>query len=106
MITIKCAICGTEYKQTYNWGEGVVEVAPHGCDLIELSFVERVCNNGCPNLIRCRRDGFECREAWTASSESTKLTNREAWEPTSESRPTGRQGDWIGGHELYVRGDR
>ena len=79
-MIIKCAICGTEYKQIYNWGEGIIEVAPHRCDLIEVPFMERVCNNGCDSLIRCRRDGFECREAWTASSESTKLTNREAWE--------------------------
>ena len=90
-MIIKCSLCGTEYKQTYNWGKGTIEVAPHRCDLIELSFIERVCNNGCPNLIRCRRDGFECREAWDTSP---------------ESRPTGRQGDWQGGHELYVRGDR
>ena len=84
MIIIKCSLCGVEYEQTYNWGEGVVEVAPHRCDLIEVPFMERVCNNGCDSLIRCRRDGFECREAW-----DTKDT-----------------GDYIGGHELYVRGDR
>ena len=63
-MIIKCSLCGVEYEQTFNWGKGVIEVAPHRCDLIELSFIERVCNNGCPNLIRCRRDGFECREAW------------------------------------------
>ena len=78
-MIIKCSICGIKYKQTYNWGKGTIEVSPHWCDLIEVPFVERVCNNGCDSLIRCRRDGFECREAWTASSESTKLTNREAW---------------------------
>ena len=97
MITIKCAICGAEYEQTYNWGKGVIEVAPHRCDLIELSFIERVCNNGCPNLIRCRRDGFECREAWEPPQSTLKGANREAW-ATDE--------DWIGGHDLYVKGQR
>ena len=80
-MIIRCSICGDEYDITYQ-KDGVIDVAPHRCDLIELSFIERVCNNGCPNLIRCRRDGFDCREAWATDE------------------------DWIGGHDLYVRGDR
>ena len=80
-MIIRCSLCGDEYDITYQ-RDGVIDVAPHRCDLIELSFIERVCNNGCPNLIRCRRDGFDCREAWATDE------------------------DWIGGHDLYVRGDR
>ena len=80
MIIIKCSLCGEEYKQTYNWGEGIIEVAPHRCDLIEVPFMERVCNNGCDSLIRCRRDGFECREAWEPPQSTLKGATREAWE--------------------------
>ena len=96
-MIIKCSLCGVEYEQTYNWGKGVIEVAPHRCDLIELSFIERVCNNGCPNLIRCRRDGFECREAWATD---------EDWIQATESSSDQPEGDWQGGHDLYVQGDR
>ena len=74
-MIIKCSLCGDEYDITYQ-RDGVIDVVPHRCDRIEMSFIDRVCNNGCPNLIRCRRDGFDCREAWE------------------------------GGHDLYVRGDR
>ena len=63
-MIIRCSLCGIEYKQIYNWGKGTIEVPPHRCDKIELSFIERVCESGCDSLIRCRRDGFECREAW------------------------------------------
>ena len=83
-MLIRCSLCGEEYNITYNWGEGVIEVAPHRCNNIDVPFVKRVCESGCPNLIRCRRDGFECREAWEASSDE----------------------DWQGGHDLYVQGDR
>ena len=104
-MIIKCSLCGVEYKQTYNWGEGIIEVAPHRCDLIEVPFVERVCNNGCDSLIRCRRDGFECREAWEPPQSNLKVVEGDHIQAT-ESSSDQSKGDWQGGHELYVKGDR
>ena len=81
VIMVICSICGEEYKIDHQLS-GKIYVAPHVCNQMEQSYFDRVCSS-CDSLIRCRRDGFDCREAW--------------------DQP---KGDWQGGHELYVRGDR
>ena len=86
-MLIKCNRCDEELTIINQVGH-TIEVAPHTCYNMGQSFFDRVCTK-CPSLIRCRRDGFECREA-LASSEKT-------------DQP---KGDWQGGHELYVKGDR
>ena len=91
-MLIKCNRCDEELTIINQVGH-TIEVAPHTCYNMGLSFFDRVCTK-CPSLIRCRRDGFECREA-LASSEQPEVANREVVE-----------GDWQGGHELYIRGDR
>jgi len=72
---IKCSLCGEEYT-IYHQDRFHINVDPHWCDYMTKSFFERVCTK-CDSLIRCRRDGFECKEA---------------------------VGDWVGGHELYIQG--
>ena len=82
-MIVKCAFCDSELEEFYRPSQDIIIVYPnHQCNEMNLSFFDRVCTK-CPSLIRCRRDGFECKEAWR--------------EP---------KGDWQGGHELYVRGDR
>lgn len=62
--TIKCSLCGEAYDIYYS-DAGVIDVNPHICPFVDedpVAFVDRVCPT-CDDQIRCRRDGFECKEA-------------------------------------------
>ena len=93
IMIVKCALCDVEFKEFLRPSQDTIIVYPHWCNEMNLSYFERVCRK-CTDLIRCRQYGFECREAWDneLSAPSTKYTTL--------------KGDWVGGHDLYVRGDR
>jgi hypothetical protein len=61
IMVIKCGFCGNKFSILHQDGDTLI-INPHWCDYMQMSYYDKVCTS-CDSLIRCRRDGFDCREA-------------------------------------------
>jgi hypothetical protein len=66
-MEIKCGFCGNKFSILHQDGDTLI-INPHWCDYMQMSYYDKVCTS-CDSLIRCRRDGFDCREAVAPSEQ-------------------------------------